>query len=113
MKKLDKKYNTHLASPLNILSSKAYKSFLAQNNDFKPGPDAKSQAGYNFDWYNRLNKETVMEDDMKSVRSIAMTEKRSIKQLNSTLEKKMKDTFKSLKSSQSVYSMKGTSYECL
>lgn len=37
MKKLEKQFN-----PLNLLSSKAYKSFVAQSSDLKPGPNANT-----------------------------------------------------------------------
>jgi len=37
MKKFDKKYKTNLATPLNIISSNAYKTFAGQNLDKQLG----------------------------------------------------------------------------
>jgi len=45
MKKFDKKYKTNLASPLNIISSKAYKTFAGQLTDKdKPAVNKVSSA---------------------------------------------------------------------
>eukprot|EP00801_Mesodinium_rubrum_P005395 Mrub_05398.p1 GENE.Mrub_05398~~Mrub_05398.p1 ORF type:complete len:365 (+),score=74.11 Mrub_05398:134-1096(+) len=106
MKKLEKQFN-----PLNLLSSKAYKSFVAQSSDLKPGPNANTVSStLKIDYYDKLKERN---DDVKSMRSVAMTERKSIKNYNKSLDKKINDTYKDLERQKSIYSRKGVCFENL
>lgn len=86
--------------PLNLLSSKAYKSFLVQTSDFKPGPNPQTMStSVKIDQQNKLKDKN---DDAKSMKSVAMTERKTIRMYNKSLDKKINDTFKDLERQKSV-----------